>query len=372
VNCSRARLLPLAAVATAALVFSPIGGYAHADSGSDPMKAVEKAFPGYADRDDASGTISDLDSQALSEGSAFILDPAEQDIPSFNLSLPQRAATGETAEDYSVYRNSAGDGSTLVRADSAGASIVEVNDNPGDGLVSQFTFEDTIANYFENGYGDTVVVLESDESVVLRDANAIDSNGSQVETATKVEGDTVSIHLDPDSVSGDGPVVSVFGFQYIMDFDIGYTDPASASEGLKRPGMFGKLFSIDGAPDDFPAVGDLLPLRMVFDADFSNFECYFLGDTFISGGTGYPDEWNFELEAGPNHIDGEGSYIRFITTGQPESETGNNPDNKLSVYAEIINDAPGGVPESVYKFGARAKWNEFAKGLAWLTLWGNG
>lgn len=361
----RPRILMTTAAAALTLAFLPTGTTAIASSDTDLKDVVAEALPEHADRTDDSGTVTHADSQSRMAGTHLKVNPVNSEIPSFDIGLTGELNQDEDLQGYSVFTDSNTDDASLVRADPVGASFLDVTTDPHAGPIQDFTFNDTIASYRDNVHGDTVVTLENGESVVLQDSVSVDSNGRTLDSDISIDGNTVAVEVDAPESADAYPLVTASGFVYLMDFDIGYTDPATARTEMKASGMFDTIFPVQGAPEDFPEVGDLLPLYVAIDIDLSSFECTFGGDAFISDGP--YNEWGYWFDATANHIDGEGSSIRFMMSGAPDE-----PDNTLAVYGDVMNNNPSGIPQSVYEIGARSMWSEFARRLEWLTLFEQG
>lgn len=348
-----------------------------AENITDPQSLLDDSFPQFLNRSDDSGRVEVGVQKRGTQSSSqpITVDPTIEEVPQLSFGSAELTYTG-TDDGYEIFANAEETRSQFVRADAAGASIVSAattSESVG-GLRVDFPqgidrdpTESSLAN------GSRIITLDDGEKVVLREPLVHGADGEQLEASYRLEDDSIFIDIDPEVLDESGlPVVAATGFQYLMDFDIGYTDPTTAERRMKEPDKFDDIFPVFGAPADFPEPGDLLPLYVALNADMTNFECYFLDDAYIDGGDGYADQWGYQFEAGPSHIDGEGSLIRFMISGLPESETGDNPDNSLAVYAEVKNDTPGGVPQAVYEQAARGQWSEFARRLEWLTLWSKG
>lgn len=248
---------------------------------------------------------------------------------------------------------------------SLGAGLIEVegHNDAVDALVQTTTFgvrvmtvitdasAPTSYNYTFDVPKDTILVehaagqsLESGEELLgtLLDPWAVDADGRAIPTSYSWDAGVLTQHVDLSSPDITYPVVADPAWSYSYKFAV--TKTAAANEKLLKK-CFNCYFPVSGAPKAFPAVNQLLPLKV----GPANFECRFKS---VFRGTNY---FGFQFDATKNHIDKFGSNIifQFRTIGGKKY---------LTVSAYVVNDAFW-VKNAFYRSGAIQKWTDFANNL---------
>lgn len=171
---------------------------------------------------------------------------------------------------------------------------------------------------------------------------AVDADGNRVETTYTWADGTLTQHVDLSDPSITFPVVADPAWGYSYGYDMNKT---AAQNKSKLKSCFNCYFPVSGAPRNFPAAGQILPLK-VFNF---NFECKFKKE--MSG----TDYFGWQFDATKNHIDGYGSNIIFELVKW-------GGKNKLIVSAYIVNDS-WWWKSSLYRDGAKQNWQNFAANL---------
>ena len=186
--------------------------------------------------------------------------------------------------------------------------------------------------------------LESGSSIlgVILPPWATDASGRPVPTSYSWANSVLTQHVDLSSPAIDFPVLADPAWGYAFTFATSKA-PAANKALLKR--CFNCYFPVAGAPKQFPAPGQLLPLN-VWGLPF---ECKFRADFT---GTNY---FRFQFDATKNHVDGLDSNIVFefkLVGGA----------RKLVVSAHVVND-PWPDIKRLYEAGAAYNWANFAHNL---------
>lgn len=365
----RAVALSIAAVAalTAPLGASP--ATANSTDITDPESTLVDQFPQFVDRPDDHGDV-EIDSPAArtqNSSDVITVDPVIDEVP--ELTLGSAGLTYAGAEDsYDVFTNVEKTRSQFVRADAAGASV----------LSSAATAEtvEELRLEFPQGVDQeatavllrdeaSIVAFEDGDKIALREPLVYSADGAKLEASYDLDGNDITIEIDKEDLTEDAfPVVAATGFEYLSNFDIDGTSATAARNAMQAPGQFNEIFPIPGAPDDFPAQGDILPLTMPYELlTVLDFEVEMGPEVLVDDPVGY-DSWGYVFYATENHIDGEGSTIRFDIMNVPIE--GRGVESTLAVHGVVANELPFWIPESAYIIGAETMWEEFSLRLAKL------
>lgn len=168
----------------------------------------------------------------------------------------------------------------------------------------------------------------------------MDVNGVSVPTYYSWDAGMLTQHVDLSVPGINFPVVADPAWGYTVAYKL-KKKPKANKDLLKK--CFNCYFPVNGAPKKYPAIGQLLPLKVWK----GNFECIYRRE-FSS--TGY---FGFQFDATKNHIDGLGSNISFEFL-----KSGN--DTYLFVSAYILRLGEFSVP---YMNEATKKWKTFATNL---------
>lgn len=295
------------------------------------------------------------------------IDPALDTIPELSLGSAGLTHAG-VEEGYDIFTNAEETRSQFVRADAAGASVLSSATDAEAVEELKLDFPqgvDQEATAVLLRDGASIVAFDNGDKIALREPLVYSADGTKLEATYELAGDAIAIKVDTAGITdADLPVVAATGFEYIVDFDIDGTGATTARNAMQTPGQFNEIFPIPGAPDNFPAEGDILPLQFPFD-DFglASFEVEMGPENLIEDPDGY-DSWGYVFHATENHIDGEGSTIRFDIMNVPID--GRGVESTLAVHGVVANDLPVLLPESVYLLGADTMWEEFSLRLAKL------
>lgn len=183
----------------------------------------------------------------------------------------------------------------------------------------------------------------------IRPAWALDSAGKSLETSYTWSDNVLTQTVDLSEDSTVFPVVIDPSWSYGMNAYMGDTTSAYAWHLVHQ--CFNCYFPVDGAPKNYPSMGEHLPLTVGW-FGVGNFNCI-MDVSYYAPQYGI---YGFRFISAPGHIDGEGSSIdfQFISTGGL---------NVISVDAWVVNDFPGPIKD-LYIIGAEASWTEFGSNLA--------
>jgi hypothetical protein len=174
---------------------------------------------------------------------------------------------------------------------------------------------------------------------------AADSTGKALPTHYEWSGTTVTQVVDISDPSIVYPVALATSWAYTMDFNVERNGPTAIWNYMH--GCFNCFFPVDGAPHNWPSLGQDLPLTVL---GIGNFHCtYNWEDNFL------PVGFDFRFESASGHVDGDGSMIQFTVTddGSP---------THLQVFAITQNDFPEPV-KATYMLGAQQTWQQFADNI---------
>ena len=362
-------ILPTAAISAIAVPASTTVAEAAAIDLTDPVSALNPHFSQFLDRTDEDGdvepSVERSATRSSSNGGELTIDPALEVIPEISQGTTGLTLHGQS-HGYTVLSNENEDRADFVRADEAGASVLHIASSAS--AAADITLEfpegiDEAKSQESFSRSSARVFLDNGDGLTLREPIVRDSDGAYLNASYELEGNNVRV-IVPDSDLSDAsyPLVAASGLEYIMDFKIGDTGPYAAREEMHKDGQFNDIFPVAGAPENFPEKGDLLPLRVPFEGLGLNFECI-MGDEASFGSDG-EYLWGYNFLATENHIDGEGSSIRFEIANYDIDSV---QQNDLYVHGVVVNDNPGNIPNAIYKAEAHRKWQEFADNLADLS-----
>lgn len=363
------RTTVLAAAAVTALTVPVAASPANANSAdiTEPEATLSNHFSQFLDRTDDHGEIEVDNQNARTQNSSDVLsiDPALDTVPELILGSAGLAHAG-VEDGYDIFTNAEETRSQFVRADAAGASVLssaadaksveELKLDFPQGIDQKATavlLQDEVS----------MVAFDNGDKIALREPLAYSADGSKLEATYELDGDAIAIKVDTASLTdADLPVVAATGFEYVVDFDIDSTGVVTARDAMQTPGQFDEIFPLPGAPEDFPAEGDIVPLKFPYgNLGPLNFEVEMGTENLVQDPDGY-DSWGYVFHATENHIDGEGSTIRFEIMSVPIE--GRGIESTLAVHGVVVNDLPFWLPESAYRLGAETMWEEFSLRLA--------
>lgn len=352
--------MPLAAVPASAL---------SADL-TEPESTLGNHFAQFLDRTDDHGDVEVAVKTARTQSSSsevISIDPALDEVP--ELFLGSAGLTHVGAEDgYDIFTDAEKTRSQFVRADAAGASVISSATDAEAVEELRLDFPQGIdqeATAVLLRDGASIVAFDDGGMIALRDPLVYGGDGTKLEASYDLDGDEIAVKIDKTGLTeAELPVVAATGFEYVSNFDIDGTSATTARSAMHAPGQFNEIFPLPGAPDDFPAEGDILPLTMPYELlTILDFEVEMGPERLVNDPAGY-DSWGYIFNATENHFDGEGSTIRFEIMNVPIE--GRGVESTLAVHGVVANELPFWIPESAYILGAETMWEEFSLRLAKL------
>lgn len=351
--------------ATGALVLSLLVAHpanaepSSTDENSDAIAAIDNSAPGLLDATDPTveleavktdGSIS-LDVPAPDSVTTSTSTGVEQSVEQAPLSIEvvgDYTPSASTESGTLALSSNDDDSTVVVQPLSEGIRLLSVI--PSEGSSHEF-------KYALNLPDDAALVKESDGSISVTSATingvfappwARDAAGTDVKTWYELEGHTLVQQVAPTD-SAVYPVVADPSWGYSRIFNV-HTSYLNAWAQLTR--CFNCEFPVQGAPRNFPAMNQVMPLKVCFGPICGPFP---VAITNIYRAPLYAPGIVMTLTAAKGHVDGEGSTIKFGFWPK-------GSESQLRVDTVIKNNY--GPLNVAYTDGAVLTWNRFAVNLS--------
>lgn len=341
---SAARAQTLGLAVSASFLFSGLLiPSSHASEGvdeSDALQAIEEVTPSILDESVGTGQVEVADTGAIDVADAAPVDGTVAPGVSFNVDYA--ASVTASADGITEFDTDHADVTAVVQSTGFGVRVLTVIEGSSAPASYSYTFDVAPTAELVDG-GSAFYLVDGDELLgTLLDPWAVDAEGDAIPTNYVWSGGVLTQEIDLSAPGISYPVVADPAWSYSYKFAT--TKTAAANKALLKK-CFNCYFPVSGAPKAFPAVGTLLPLKVVG----ANFECKFKSEF---SGTNY---FGFQFDATKNHVDKLGSNIifQFMTISGKKY---------LVVSAYIVNDAFW-IKNAFYRSGAVQTWQDFATKL---------
>src|SRR5699024_10415444 len=190
----------VAAVAalTASLATSP----ATAASGdiTEPESTFGNHFSQFLDRTDPRGEtkVHDQTTRTHNSSATISLDPALDSVPELIMGSAGLSHAG-VKDDYDIFTNADETRSQFVRADAAGASVLSSATSAEAIEELKLDFPQGIDHEATAALlrgGDSVVVFDNGDKIILREPLVYSARGNNLEAAYELDGDAIAINVD--------------------------------------------------------------------------------------------------------------------------------------------------------------------------------
>lgn len=293
---------------------------------------------------------------AVEETESGLAHDVVLETPALELSTDLTISNGSnfegTKDDFAVFHDADDKSTTMVRASDDGGQVIFAA-GAKEGLQDfRVGFDKTIADTSNLGEGIVGVRFVDGTSIAVHEPWARDGEGQELSTTLEFSGNELIQKVDvPENAAY--PIVADPAWNYTFSYNLYKKNPVKVRTLMKKPGKFGYIFPVAGAPKNFPKAKQKLPLKVWG----KNFACIFQKEFYENGRGGRT--WGYQFVADKGHIDGQGSTIKFSIV-ETAALSGNAGENRLWVDARVKNTNPGGLKQSIYKSQASDTWSGFA------------